>query len=303
MMNFLIALSAVSAQATSADAQVQQVLEAAAIAVRQKVKPDSPIQEVEVGPRSLTLHFFTREQADPSALQGVLQSVVMPLCSDPNWSWFWSSGLTLHLVGKSVNGAREAIEVTSQTCASPSAVAMVKPHPEAMGFKVYWLGMSLDDFRRQSVPHPDGATIEKTCDIDKLNSPRLFAHVRQRINAGVVTCTIPQIILTERYATYDSSYRFLDGRLAEINFQTNINAHRAIVDGLTARYGTGTSQVLKLQNAFGSEVSGTVTTWTRNGQLIEVRAPDGDVRTVGYRATDIVMGAETERRSNPPAAM
>jgi hypothetical protein len=299
----VIALGVASAQATSADAQVQQTLEALAVAVRQHVSPDSAIKKVEVGPRSLTLHLFTPEQADPSVLKGVLQSAGRPLCSDPNWSWFWSNGLTLHLVGQSASGAREAVEVTSQSCASSSAVEIVKSDPDALGFKVYWLGMSLDDFRRQPVPHPDGATMEKKCDVDSLNSPRLYAHIRQRISAGVVTCTIPQITLTERYGAYDSSYRFLDGQLAEINFQTNIDAYRSIVDGLTVKYGPGTSTVLKLQNAFGAEVSGIITTWARNGQLIEVRAPDGDVHTVGYRATDIAMAAEAESRINPPAEM
>lgn len=194
--------------------------------------------------------------------------------------------------------------VAALTCATSSlAMAQEIPASQAWGFKNYSLGMTIEQFRSEPIPHPDGARMRASCDIDSVNNPRLYGHIKQRILAGVVTCTIPQISLDGRYAAYDSSYRFLDGRLVEISFATNINAEQSIVGGLTARYGTATVRAVKLQNAFGTEIPATITSWKRNGKIIEVRAPDGDIRTVSFRATDAAMAAEAEKRSNPPASM
>jgi hypothetical protein len=185
-------------------------------------------------------------------------------------------------------------------------------------FRGYALGSSIDEFRaRPTPPGWLGGTTQALCS-DTDQSQGWLNPSPDMAQAGVVNCGFVQEIggstvragmpLTplEHEATLE--FGFHNGRLFRVETYMDSNVSAAILEALTAKFGTSTStSVGRFQTQAGAVFPQNIEVWRRGGQTVTMTTPDLTTQRMSVIYLDEGVAAEVERLAraarNPAAIM
>lgn len=185
---------------------------------------------------------------------------------------------------------------------SSSAVAATPPHPASRAkgavatkpatfyeFKGARLGMSLAEWK--ALPPPaksDGVSYSAVCDSDAAAKEHdllgYASNTPVEKAANVLTCGyygigsygiwVQASVPIGELSASAIYYKFLDGKLYEIEVNGNIDLLSNVLDGLTAKWGQPSSVVHDTtQNKAGATFPHTIQTWKNPVAVIRVEAP------------------------------
>lgn len=216
---------------------------------------------------------------------------------------------------------------------SPGASAPPKKAaapPVYYDFKGAKLGMTIDEWK--AVPFPGDLqdnkifslkgesipVVQPVCQGDTGSDKLLLFRSSAETAAGVVLCKYgyPRSIGTYQtwssaflnvagFGAQDVDFKFLEGRLYEINITLHSNALPHVLDGLVAKFGQPTSVINDTtQNRMGATFPHTVKSWINPVASIRLESPyskidDLNVRYIKLDALDRIIAAE--RAANPAA--
>jgi hypothetical protein len=244
--------------------------------------------------------------------------------------YLMSTAVAVALFGSGAANAQKA-KAPVRKAATVVATPVPKVVPSVFyDFKGARLGMTLEEWKALEMPPmSDMSYASKTrgpmgryCSTDKQPDGKpmtAFYTSTVEKSLGVVECAYGQFNqITSSYVSFDEAYikigsfitdqvtyKFLDGKLYEINIGGSDNLLSEVMDGLTAKWGPPTSVINDTtQNRAGATFPHTVKVWLNPVASIRVESPWTKINNMNVTYSDLAALArisEADRKANPSA--
>lgn len=218
----------------------------------------------------------------------------------------------------------------SSTRKAPSAATKAAPAPSVYyDFKGARLGMALSEWKALPAPVVESSYTSKMegplqvwCTSDVGSDGKSLSGIgypsKVEQSLGVVICRYgrlfssgsyrsvsPAIIKIGQLMATDVEYKFLDGRLYQIDITGSDGLLSEVMDGLTAKFGPPTSEINDTtQNRAGATFPHTVKVWTNPVATIRVESPWTRIDNLNVNYSDVAAIARVnaaEKAANPAA--